>query len=107
MSSLGSATWTGGLAVNNLGKAGELYVSTDQGLWHSKDYGKTVVKLLGGLTQAWGIAVGAPKVAGGIPCVFAAAVVNRVTGLFRTDNNGGSWTRRRLSLIEIDIFYTD
>lgn len=94
------------MSVNNLGKAGELYVSTDQGVWHSSDYGQTVVQLQGGLTQAWGISVGAPKVAGGTPSVFVAAVVNGVTGLFRTDNNGGSWTRKQLCPSWIDPLYT-
>ncbi|KAF9514311.1 glycoside hydrolase family 74 protein [Hydnum rufescens UP504] len=93
VSSLGSSTRSNGIAVNNLGRAGELYISTNQGIWHSTNYGQSVVQLSGGLTQAWGIAVGAPRVSGGTPSVFAAGIVNGVTGLFRTSNNGASWTQ--------------
>lgn len=91
---LGSAQTSNGLAVNTLGKAGELFISTSHGIWHSTDFGKSVIGFSGGLTEAWAIAVGAPSTAGGTPSLFAAGVVNGVTGIFRTDNNSGSWTRK-------------
>ena len=80
--------------MNNLGRAGELWTSTEHGLWHSTDFGKTVIGLSGGLTQAWSVATGAPATAGGQPTLFVAGVGNGKYGLFRSDNGGASsWTR--------------
>ncbi|KAG8888156.1 hypothetical protein FRB98_008265 [Tulasnella sp. 332] len=90
---LGSATSANAIAVNTLGTAGELWVSTAIGLWHSKDFGKTVIGLSGNLSQAWSISVGAPAATGGIPALFAAAVVSNVYGIFRSDDGGASWTQ--------------
>ncbi|KAG8990054.1 hypothetical protein FRB94_004006 [Tulasnella sp. JGI-2019a] len=88
---LGSATSANGIAVNTLGTAGEFWVSTAVGLWHSKDFGHTIIGLSGNLSQAWAISVGAPATTGGTPTLFAAAVVSNVYGIFRSDNGGGSW----------------
>jgi xyloglucan-specific exo-beta-1,4-glucanase len=90
---LGSSTTSRGIAVNTLGKAGEFWVSTDRGLWRSSDFGKTVVGLSGGLTNAYGVGVGAPASTGGTPAVFVGGTVNNVSGLWRSDNGGNSWTR--------------
>lgn len=89
---MGSATSSNGIAPNTLGKAGDVYFSANNGVWHSTDYGKTIIGL-SGMTTAWGIAVGAPSTTGGTPSLFAAGIVGGVTGLFRTDNNSGSWTQ--------------
>lgn len=95
---MGSATASNGLAVNTVGKAGELYISANNGLWHSTDFGHTIAGLSSGLCQAWGIAVGAPSVTGGTASVFAAAEISGVYGLFRSDNAGNSWTRKCIQL---------
>lgn len=95
---MGSATSSNGLTVNNMGKAGEFWISAPNGLWHSTDFGHSIIGLSGGLQQAWAIAAGMPSVAGATPSIFAAAEVSGVYGLFRSDNNGGTWTRACLSL---------
>jgi xyloglucan-specific exo-beta-1,4-glucanase len=71
----GSATASRAIAVSTLTAAGELWISTDHGIWHATNYGKTIVGLSGGLSQAWAIAVGAPATTGGTPALFAAGVV--------------------------------
>ncbi|KZS96826.1 Oligoxyloglucan reducing end-specific cellobiohydrolase [Sistotremastrum niveocremeum HHB9708] len=90
---LGSAQSSNGIAVNNLGKAGELWTTTEHGMWHSTDFGKTVIGFSGGLTQGYAVAVGAPSTTGGTPSVFVAGTVNGVAGFYRTDNNSGSWSQ--------------
>jgi len=90
---LGSALTSNGIAVNTLGKAGELWLSADKGLWHSTDYGKTVHQLSGGLTEAWSIAAGASSLPGGTPSIFAAAEISGVFGIFRSDDNGFAWSK--------------
>ncbi|KAG8990048.1 hypothetical protein FRB93_003334 [Tulasnella sp. JGI-2019a] len=90
---LGSATSANGIAVNTLGTAGEFWVSTAVGLWHSNDFGHTVTGLSGNLSEAWSISVGAPATSGGTPTLFAAGVVSNVHGIFRSDNGGSSWTQ--------------
>ncbi|KAG8800604.1 hypothetical protein FRC17_006835 [Serendipita sp. 399] len=81
VSGLTSATW---IAVNPF-KAGELWLSGDGGIFRSTDYGTTFTALPSS-TRGWKIAAGAPKTTGGTPALYAAATVNGVTGLFRTDD---------------------
>jgi xyloglucan-specific exo-beta-1,4-glucanase len=98
---LGSSTESRAIAVNTLGKAGELWISTNRGIWHSSDFGKTVIGLSGGLSSAYSIAVGAPATKNGTPALFAAGTVNNVGGLWRSDNGGTSWTRTLYSKLAV------
>lgn len=91
---LGSSQSTNGMATNNIGKAGELWITTEKGVWHSTNFGKTIVPIAGGVSQAWAIASGAPAIHGGPASVFIAGVVNGVYGIFRSDNDIGKWTRK-------------
>ena len=88
---LGSSTNVVQLAVNPQ-VTGDVWVSTDTGLYHTMDSGITF-KAAAGLTQAWSIALGAPAKAGGYPSVFVAAKYQGVTGLFRSDDQGTSWVQ--------------
>ncbi|KAG9032851.1 hypothetical protein FRB95_000935 [Tulasnella sp. JGI-2019a] len=90
---LGTATTANDIAVNTMGTAGEFWVSTAIGLWHSKDFGHTITKISSNLSQAWSISVGAPAKAHGTPALFAAALVSNVYGIYRSDNGGTSWTK--------------
>jgi xyloglucan-specific exo-beta-1,4-glucanase len=51
--------------------SGDVWVSTDRGLFHSTNSG-TSFSAISGITQAWAIALGAPKTASGYPALFAA-----------------------------------
>ncbi|KAJ8495839.1 hypothetical protein ONZ51_g1485 [Trametes cubensis] len=70
---------------------GDVWVSTDKGLFHSTNTGSTFTAI-SGVSQAWAIALGAPKTAGGYPALFAAADIGGV-GYFRSDDAGVNWVR--------------
>ena len=88
---LGSATSASQIAASPF-TAGEFFVSTDHGIWHSTDYGKTVSGLASA-TQAWSIAVGKGATAGGPPALYAAATINGVNSLYRTDDLSVNWAK--------------
>lgn len=87
--SLGSSTAPVKVVVNpNI--TGDVWVSTDKGLFHSTNSGTSFTAVTGP-TQAWAIALGAPAKSGGYPAVFAAAIISSVTGYFRSDDGGVNW----------------
>ncbi|KAI5118809.1 hypothetical protein M0805_005151 [Coniferiporia weirii] len=90
-STLGSATSTSQIAASPF-TAGEFFVSTDHGVWHSTDYGAHFTGL-GGPTQSWSIAVGKGATSGGPPALFAAATVSGLNSLYRTDDLGTNWVK--------------
>jgi len=71
---------------------GDVWVSSDKGLFHSTNNGTTFTAI-SGITEAWAIALGAPQTAGAYPSVFAAAEISGVVGYFRSDNEGTSWVQ--------------
>ncbi|KAL0961281.1 hypothetical protein HGRIS_006241 [Hohenbuehelia grisea] len=89
--SLGSSTAPHKIAVN-LNVAGDVWVSTDKGLFHSTNSGTTFTAV-SSVSQAWGIGLGAPKTAGGYPAIFAAAIIDGTTGYFRSDDAGVNWVQ--------------
>ncbi|KAH8114431.1 Oligoxyloglucan reducing end-specific cellobiohydrolase [Phellopilus nigrolimitatus] len=88
-STLGSATSASQIAANPFA-AGEFFVSTSHGIWHSTDYGSHFTGL-GGPTQAWSIAVGKGASASGPPALYAAATISGTNSLYRTDDLGANW----------------
>lgn len=91
MQTLGSATSASQIAASPF-KAGEIFVSTDHGIWHSTDYG-TGVSGFAGATQAWGIAVGKGATEDGPPALYAAATIDGVNSLYRTDDLSVNWAK--------------
>ncbi|CAE6528734.1 unnamed protein product [Rhizoctonia solani] len=89
--SLGSST-SAVKIVSNTNKAGEVWVSTDKGLFHSNNFGASFTAATS-VTQAWAIGLGAPKTSGAAPSVFAAATIDGVTGYFRSDDEGSTWVQ--------------
>ena len=81
---LGSITVPSKIAVSPF-TAGELWVSGNTGIVHSTNYGATFTALPS-VTNAWGIAAGAPKTSGGTPSLYAAATISGATALYRTDD---------------------
>ncbi|KAH8102601.1 hypothetical protein BXZ70DRAFT_1059179 [Cristinia sonorae] len=77
--------------VVNPGVTGDVWVSTDKGLFHSTTSGATFTAV-SGVTQSWAIALGAPAKTGGYPAVFAAANIGEV-GYFRSDDAGVNWVK--------------
>ncbi|KXN89852.1 Xyloglucanase [Leucoagaricus sp. SymC.cos] len=89
-STVGSSTSVFDIAVNP-GVSGDVWVSTDKGLFHSTNNG-TSFTAISGISQAWGIALGAPKSSGGYPAVFVAANYGGVAYL-RSDDQGVNWVK--------------
>ncbi|KAK7049315.1 hypothetical protein VNI00_005916 [Paramarasmius palmivorus] len=88
--SLGSSTSIVEIAVNT-GTTGDVWVSTDTGIFHSTDSGKTFTAV-SGVSQAWSVALGAPKSSGGYPALYAAANISGL-GYFRSDDQGKTWVK--------------
>ncbi|KAI0651786.1 hypothetical protein C8Q79DRAFT_898736 [Trametes meyenii] len=88
--SLGSSTSPFRVIVHP-NMTGDIWVSTDKGIFHSIDTGSTFTAV-SGVSQAWSIALGAPKTAGGYPALFAAANIGGVS-YFRSDDQGVNWVK--------------
>lgn len=88
--SLGSSTSPVKVIVNP-GVTGDVWVSTDVGLFHSTNSG-TSFTTISGISQAWAIALGAPATTSGYPAIFAAANIGGI-GYFRSDDQGVNWVK--------------
>jgi len=73
--------------IVNWATGGDLWIATDVGLFHSSDFAASF-RQIPGFTFASGVALGAPKITGGYPVVFASAVYSGTTGYFRSDDAG-------------------
>ncbi|KAJ7786028.1 hypothetical protein B0H16DRAFT_1488934 [Mycena metata] len=89
-STLGSSTSPAKVVVNPK-VSGDVWVSTDTGLFHSTNFGSTFTAIPG-ITEAWAIALGAPQTATSYPSIFAAATIG-VVGYFRSDDMGVNWVQ--------------
>ncbi|KAG8710306.1 hypothetical protein FRC11_004653 [Ceratobasidium sp. 423] len=89
--SLGSSTAPVKVVVN-LNTSGDVWVSTDKGLFHSTNFGATFTAD-SSVTAAWAIGLGAPKTTGGYPAVFVAGTIGGVVGYYRTDDQGVNWVQ--------------
>jgi xyloglucan-specific exo-beta-1,4-glucanase len=88
--SLNSSTAPAKVIVNPK-VTGDVWVSTDKGLFHSTNMGTSFTSIPG-ITAAWAIALGAPKTATSYPAIFAAANFG-VVGYFRSDDMGVNWVQ--------------
>ncbi|TFK76921.1 Oligoxyloglucan reducing end-specific cellobiohydrolase [Pluteus cervinus] len=87
---LGSSTSAAKVVVNP-GVTGDVWVSTDIGLFHSTDSGTSFTTITG-VKQAWAIALGAPAKTGGYPALYAAANIDGI-GYYRSDDAGVTWVK--------------
>lgn len=87
---LGSSTSTFDIAVHP-GVTGDVWVSTDKGLFHSPNSGTTFTAI-SEVSQAWGISLGAPASAGGYPAIYVAANIDGIA-YYRSDDQGASWVQ--------------
>ena len=88
--SLGSSTSPSRVVVHP-SQSGDVWVSTDKGIFHTTDFGATFTAI-SGVSQAWAMALGAPATSGGYPAVYAAANIGS-DGYFRSDDAGASWVQ--------------
>jgi hypothetical protein len=75
------------MIVVNWATRGDLWISTDVGVFHSRNFATNFYQI-SGFTSAVGVALGAPKIIGGYPAVFASGVYRGVAGYFHSDNAG-------------------
>ncbi|KAI0337030.1 Oligoxyloglucan reducing end-specific cellobiohydrolase [Trametopsis cervina] len=81
--------------VVNPKTSGDVWVSTDKGLFHSTNSGTTFTPI-SAITQAWSIALGAPESTNSYPAIFAAANLQGSgagIGYYRSDNGGKNWVK--------------
>jgi len=89
--SLGSTTAPVNVIVNPR-VSGDVWVSSDAGLFHSTNFGSTFTAVTG-VTQAWAIGLGAPATTGGYPAIFAGANIGGLVAYYRSDNEGQTWVQ--------------
>ncbi|KAG6895493.1 hypothetical protein C0993_009521 [Termitomyces sp. T159_Od127] len=89
--SLGSSSFPVKIVVHP-NVTGDIWVSSDKGLYHSTDSGATF-NAMSGIDQTWAIALGAPSSSGGYPALFAAANAGGTIGYFRSDDQGVNWVQ--------------
>lgn len=108
---LGSSTTANDITVN-VKVTGDVWVSTNavsltstrdpvtategilsvQGLYHTTNSG-TSFTTISGFGATWSISTGAPKTTGGYPSLYVIGTYNSVVGVYRSDDQGSTWTR--------------
>lgn len=73
--------------VVNWARSGDLWISTDVGIFHSSDFAASFFQI-SGFTSGFRVGLGAPKVTGDYAAVFASGVYNGAVGYFRSDDAG-------------------
>jgi photosystem II stability/assembly factor-like uncharacterized protein len=74
------------------GRIRDLWLALPYGLIHSRD-SSTPFANLKDVQRAAAVGFGAPKEAGGYPAVYLSGRVKGIDGLWRSDDEGASWTR--------------
>jgi cellulase/cellobiase CelA1 len=93
-----SATAASGLPSSGVhfkavpGKEGDIWLAGDTGLFHSTDSGASFSKAAG-ISKAVNIGFGKAAPGASYSALYLMGTVNGVTGLFRSNNAGGNWTR--------------
>ncbi|EGO20097.1 hypothetical protein SERLADRAFT_442836 [Serpula lacrymans var. lacrymans S7.9] len=90
-STLGSSTAPVKIVVNP-SLTGDVWVSSDKGIFHSTDTGSSFTAL-SAPSEAWAIALGAPASSGGYPALYAAADISGLVGYYRSDDTGATWVQ--------------
>jgi xyloglucan-specific exo-beta-1,4-glucanase len=80
------------------GKEGEIWLTSGSekeglyGMWHSKDYGETFIKIEG-IQEADTIGYGKAANGSDYVSIYTNAKIDGVRGFFRSNNEGKTWTR--------------
>jgi photosystem II stability/assembly factor-like uncharacterized protein len=74
------------------GNAGDLWIATFDGLYHSTDVGKTFAKF-NGVQQIHAFGFGKAAPGSNYPALYLIGVINGLRGIFRSDNVAQSWVR--------------
>lgn len=88
--SLGTSTSVNAIRVHP-SVAGDVWATTDTGLYHSTNYGSTFTKIGSGCTAGWSFGFGKASTTGSYPVIFGFFTVDGATGLFKTEDAGANW----------------
>ncbi|KAF9889037.1 hypothetical protein FE257_008014 [Aspergillus nanangensis] len=88
--SLGSSTAVNAIRVHP-SVAGDVWATTDTGLFHSTNYGSSFTKIAGGCTAGWSFGLGKASATGSYPVIFGFLTVDGATALFKTEDMGANW----------------
>ncbi|KAF3936614.1 hypothetical protein ABW19_dt0209481 [Dactylella cylindrospora] len=78
--------------VANPTLAGDVWASTDDGLYHSTNFGTSFTKITGPTWVAH-FDLGAPKTSGAYWSIAAMATIDGKKALYRSDDSGASWVQ--------------
>lgn len=87
---LGSSTAVNQIRVHPT-VAGDVWASTDVGLFHSVDFGSTFSQVSSGVTAGWSFALGAGSTTSSYPVIYGFFTVDGTTSLFKTEDGGLNW----------------
>ncbi|RDW90553.1 putative endoglucanase [Aspergillus mulundensis] len=71
--------------------AGDIWATTDTGLWHSTDHGATFTRVSSAVTAGWSFGLGAPSSSSSYAVLYGFFTIDGVTGLFKTEDRGVNW----------------
>lgn len=71
--------------------AGDVWASTDTGLWHSTNSGASFTQVGSGCTAGWSFGLGKAASTASYPVIFGFFTVDGVTALFKTEDSGTNW----------------
>ncbi|CZT51371.1 probable endoglucanase [Rhynchosporium secalis] len=71
--------------------AGDVWISTDVGLFHSTDFGSTFTQIASDVTAAWNFALGAGATKSAYPAIYGFFTIGGTTALFKTEDAGVTW----------------
>ncbi|RAO66001.1 uncharacterized protein BHQ10_002013 [Talaromyces amestolkiae] len=71
--------------------AGDVWASTDTGLWHSTNSGSSFIQIGSGCTAGWSFGLGKAANTTSYPVIFGFFTVDGVTALFKTEDKGVNW----------------
>lgn len=88
--SLGASTTCAQVRVHPT-VAGDVWASTDTGLYHSTNYGSSFTQVGSGCTTGLKFALGAGSSSTAYPVIYGFFTVDGVTALFKTEDKGVNW----------------
>lgn len=87
---LGSSTVVNKVRVHPT-VAGDVWASTDVGLFHSTNYGASFEQIGSGCTLGYSFALGAASTSTGYPVIYGFFTVDNVLALYKTEDAGLNW----------------
>ncbi|KAL6229915.1 hypothetical protein BDW75DRAFT_245300 [Aspergillus navahoensis] len=73
--------------------AGDVWASTDTGLWHSTDHGASFTSVSSSVTAGWSFGLGAASSSSSYAVLYGFFTIDGITALFKTEDKGASWAQ--------------